>query len=193
MTQIFGDFTEKISPNIENISLNFSSTSQTTLSQRWQNNGISARFLANYLTTFFPINQAKPDSLKQQKKIKGASGFIVNELLENATKFNDKSSDYPIQIEVFFQVNHISFLVTNSISQFNIKPFQQLINTLLSGDPEKLYFNCLEQEKNEDNCFGLGLLTIIKNYPIKIGWQFKTLSYQTKEVTVVTTMVQLQV
>lgn len=64
MTQIFGDFTEKISPNIENISLNFSSTSQTTLSQRWQNNGISARFLANYLTTFFPVDQTKPDSLK---------------------------------------------------------------------------------------------------------------------------------
>lgn len=192
MTQIFGDFTEKISSDIENISLNFSSPNQTTLSQRWRNNGLSAGFLADYLTTFFPINQAEPNSLKKQKRIKGSSNFIANELLENATKFNDKNSDYPIHIEVSFQVNHIGFLVTNSVSEFNIKPFQQVINTLLSSDPEALYFNRLEQEEDEDNCAGLGLLTIVKDYSVKIGWKFKTLSHQTKKVTIVTTMVQLQ-
>jgi len=190
MTQIFGDFTEKISPDIENLSINFSSPKQ--LSEYWQNNGLSAEFIADYLITYFPANPTEPNSLKKQKKVKGSSNFIANELLENASKFNDKSSNYPIYVEIYLQVNHIGFRVTNSVSEFHIKPFQQFINTLLSSDPEELYFNHLEQDENHDNHSRLGLLTIIKDYSTKIGWEFKTLSYQTKPVTVVTTMVQLQ-
>ena len=53
MTQIFGPFTERKDDDSEYLKIGFSPTS-IPIQQRWRNNGLSADFLADYLSTFFP-------------------------------------------------------------------------------------------------------------------------------------------
>ncbi|HSF76291.1 MAG TPA: ATP-binding protein, partial [Microcoleus sp.] len=70
MTQIFGDFIEQPASQ-EYLIMGFSPSS-VPLKQRWRNNGLSADFLADYLTTFFPGNQDDPSTIERQAEIKSA-------------------------------------------------------------------------------------------------------------------------
>ena len=58
--------------------------------QRSRNNGLSADFIADYLTTFFPKDEDITNTNKKQAEIKSAVSYIANELLENAMKFNGR-------------------------------------------------------------------------------------------------------
>ena len=93
MIQIFGDFIEQ-PPSQEYLIIGFSPSS-IPLKQRWRNNGLSADFLADYLTTFFPGNEDDPSTIERQAEIKSAVSYIANELLENAMKFNDANLGVP--------------------------------------------------------------------------------------------------
>ena len=97
MAQFFGDCIEDIPTSQEYLILGFSPSS-VPLKQRWRNNGLSADFLADYLTTFFPGDEENPITVVQQAEIKSAVSYIANELLENAMKFSDENSEQPISI-----------------------------------------------------------------------------------------------
>ena len=99
MTQIFGDFIDDLPPSQEYLIVGFSPSS-VPLKQRWRNNGLSADFLADYFTTFFPSSQSDRTESDRQAEIKSAVSYIANELLENAIKFNDETSQYPISIHL---------------------------------------------------------------------------------------------
>ncbi len=89
MIEIFGDFSESKLNNEEFLIIGFSPTS-IPIKQRWRNNGLSADFVADYLTTFFPVSDEDPSTRERQVEIKGAVSYIANELLENAMKYNDE-------------------------------------------------------------------------------------------------------
>ena len=91
MTQVFGNFVEMDEHKQEYLIIGFSPTS-IPLQQRWRNNGLSADFLADYLSTFFPGEDA--ESQEQQTEVKDAVSYVANELLENAMKFNHLPSKY---------------------------------------------------------------------------------------------------
>ena len=84
MTQIFGDFIENPSSQ-EYLIIGFSPTS-LPLQQRWRNSGLSADFLADYVSTFFPGGDTT--ALNRKAEVKDAVSFVANELLENAMKFS---------------------------------------------------------------------------------------------------------
>src|SRR6266481_4621306 len=69
----------------EYLTLAFSPIS-APLRSRWRNNGLSADFLGDYVTTFLPANGALPASGRRQNEVKHAVTYIANELLENAMK-----------------------------------------------------------------------------------------------------------
>jgi hypothetical protein len=192
MIQIFGDFIEQAT-SPEYLIIGFSPCS-IPLKQRWRNNGLSADFLADYLTTFFPGKEDDPSTVNRQAEIKSAVSYIANELLENAMKFNDETSDYPIDIKLQLESNGLIFSVANSIPPQAVGKFQTYIQELLTSDPNELYLQRLEQNAADDNYTGsgLGLLTMLTDYNAKIGWKFKTVQ-QDPEVIAVTTMVQLGV
>ena len=73
MAQIFGDFIETSEDNGEYLKISFHPGS-TSLQQRWRNNGLSADFLAGYLSTFFPGDDRS--SAERQSNIKDAISFI---------------------------------------------------------------------------------------------------------------------
>jgi len=192
MIQTFGNFIEP-TPSQEYLIIGFSPSS-IPLKQRWRNNGLSADFLADYLTTFFPGNQDDSSTLTRQAEIKGAVSYIANELLENAMKFNDENSYYPIDIKLLLEKDGLIFSVANSIPPRSIDRFQAYIQKLLVSDPSEMYIDQLENNAADDNCSGsgLGLLTILNDYSAKMGWKFETVQ-KDPEVIAVTTMVQLTV
>ncbi|MEG4305424.1 DUF6272 family protein [Microcoleus sp. D3_18a_C4] len=192
MIQILGDFIEQAGSQ-EYLIIGFSPSS-VPLKQRWRNNGLSADFLADYLTTFFPGNQDEPSTIERQAEIKSAVSYIANELLENAMKFNDETSEYPIDIKVQLESDGVIVSVANSISPQAVDKFQAYIQELLASEPSELYIQRLEKNAADDNCTnsGLGLLTMLTDYTAKLGWKFQTV-HQDPEVIAVTTMVQLTV
>ncbi|HAT14651.1 MAG TPA: ATP-binding protein [Microcoleaceae bacterium UBA11344] len=192
MIEIFGDFIERKNSQ-EYLIVGFSPSS-IPLKQRWRNNGLSADFLADYLTTFFPGNQDDTSSLTRQAEIKSAVSYIANELLENAMKFNDENSQYPIDIKLQLHKDGLIFSVANSISPPSVDKFQRYIQKLLVSDPSEMYIEKLEKNAADESSTdsGLGLLTMLNDYSAKMGWKFETVQ-KDPEVIAVTTMVQLTV
>jgi hypothetical protein len=192
MIQTFGDFIE-LPASQEYLIIGFSPSS-IPLKQRWRNNGLSADFMADYLTTFFPGNEDDSSTIERQAEIKSAVSYIANELLENAMKFNNETSEYPINIKLQLESDGVLFSVANSISPQGVDKFQAYIQQLLASDPSELYIQQLEKNAVEESCTdsGLGLLTMITDYSAKIGWKFQTV-HKDPEVIAVTTMVQLRV
>jgi hypothetical protein len=192
MIEIFGDFIERKNSQ-EYLIIGFSPSS-IPLKQRWRNNGLSADFLADYLTTFFPGNQDDDSALTRQAEIKSAVSYIANELLENAMKFNDENSQYPIDIKLQLESDGVIFSVANSISPPSVDKFQRYIQKLLVSDPSEMYIEKLEKNAADESSTdsGLGLLTMLNDYSAKMSWKFETVQ-QEPEVIAVTTMVQLKV
>jgi hypothetical protein len=193
LIQIFGDFDEQLHHSEEYLIIGFSPSS-VSLKQYWRNNGLSADFLADYVTTFFPVEDDAADSLNRQIEIKGAVAYIANELLENAMKFNDNATQFPISIRLQLYSDKIVIIITNTISPTDMLKFQQFIQKLQLEDPQELYIHQLEHNATADdsNHSGLGLLTMLNDYMAKIGWKFETLQIE-PAITKVITMVQLGV
>ena len=193
MTQIFGDFSDDIPNSQEGLTIVFSPTS-ISLKERWGNNGLSADFMADYFATFFPGTENETPEPDMQAQVKSAVSFIANELLENAMKFNDETSPYPISISLLMDRHRLVFLATNSVHPQKLDRFQAFIKELLTCDPNELYLRHLENDvdDNKENGSGLGLLTMINDYCAKLGWKFETVQTD-PEAIAVTTMVQLTV
>jgi len=189
MAQIFGDFIADIPTSEEYLIIGFSPSSMP-LKQRWRNNGLSADFIADYFTTFFPGDPAPDKGITMKAEVKSAVSFIANELLENAMKFSDETSHYPVTIQLNLKSNNMVFWVTNSISYQQIEKLQTFIQDLTLNDPGDLFIRRLEEPSDGES--GLGLLTMVNDYQAKLGWKFETV--QTDPLTIaVTTMVQLKI
>ncbi len=191
MAQIFGDFVEIEEESGEYLKISFHPAS-APLQQRWRNNGLSADFLADYLSTFFPGDD--PTSTDRQTEIKDAISFIANELLENAMKFSYASSNPTVSIEMILKPENISLYTINSIDPGSIQPFQKLIQRIFAGDPNELYLEQLERNSETgDDSSGLGFLTILNDYGAVLAWKFTGGPQEKDAATAVTTLVQLPV
>ena len=196
MTQIFGDFIEKEEGSGEYLKIGFSPNS-IPLQQRWRNNGLSADFLAGYLSTFFPGED--PGSTDRQTEIKDAVSYIANELLENSMKFSYAPSHHSVSIEMFLEADVITLYATNSIDPKTTEPFQQFLQRLLTEDPNELYIEQLERNAEADDegneggdVSGLGFLTMLNDYGATLAWRFVPLGHNGAGV-VLTTIVQFSV
>jgi hypothetical protein len=191
MAQIFGEFRERQEKDGEYLQIGFSPTS-IPIQQRWRNNGLSADFLADYLSTFFPGEDAA--STERQAEIKGAVSYIANELLENAMKFSYAPAHHAISLALYLEADAISLYVTNSVDAQTLAALQQHIQRLLTEDPTALYLEQLERNAEADNggASGLGLLTMLNDYGATVAWKFEPVAPEADVVTV-TTMVRVPV
>jgi len=197
MTKIFGEFKAPPRNSQEYLIMGFS-PSFVPIQLRWRNNGLSADFLADYLATFFPISDSEAISLEQRKEIRGAVSYIANELLENAMKFNDESTLYPISLQFQLYSDHLMLSATNSTPKENVEHFQSFIQELLHCDLQEFYIRQIKRAQENENTMnnkstGLGLLTMLDDYNAKLGWKFETIQEDAQTINVVTTMVQLPI
>ncbi|MCT7956187.1 slr1658 superfamily regulator [Laspinema palackyanum] len=191
MTEIFGDFIEDLPSGTEYLILGFSPAS-IPLKQRWRNNGLSADFLADYLTTFFPNSEETASPPDKKAEIQCAVSYIANELLENAMKFSAQAPGAPISIQLHLNPERIVFVTTNSICREKVREFKGFLKLLSTEDPLELYIKQVEKNAQEggSSTSGVGFLTMINDYDAKIGWKFQDMNAEQKAIAV-TTMVQL--
>lgn len=191
MIQKFGNFSELKQGVGEYLKIGFLPGS-ISLQQRWRNNGLSADFLAGYVSTFFPVEG--DISAERQSEIKDAVSYIANEVIENAMKYSYAPSRHTVSIEMFLESDSINLYTNNSIDPAKLEPFQKFIQRLLTEDPDELYMEQLESNADDENdgASGLGFLTMLNDYHTTLAWQFSDEGQGEGDVTV-TTMVRLPV
>ena len=171
--QIFGDFLEEIPISDDYITLNFSPDSSPR-KRPWEQNGISADFLGDYFSAFFPGDPVCGSKINRKDTIKGVVSYIANELLENAVKFSDWSAKLPISITLYLYEEELIFYVSNYANQVIVDKYKSFIEAMLASDIDQLYTRQLEKSGagGESN---MGLLTMINDYSARLGWKFNHL------------------
>lgn len=196
MHQTLGDFIDAFPPDQDALVLSFTPTSEH-IRHRWRSQRLSAHFVADYLTNFLPLDDKNPDTEKHVKEVKGAVGYIANELLENAMKFNLDSKRNKVKLGVHYLEGPTPLAVmftTNTVAPTGAAKFQTFIQKLLAADPEEMYMQQVEASLEDENAgmSGLGYLTMINDYQAKLGWRFESLPSHAELISV-TTVVQLPV
>ena len=166
--QIFGEFIQKFPPEKDSLELTFTPTS-VPLKKRWRNNRLSAHFIADYFTTFLPLDDAQCQQKKRIQESRCAVSYIANELLENAMKYNSEKAHAQIKFGIhFLEQDRLVAVIfaTNTINLKNEQKLQNFIKKLSQKDPELLYVEQLEKNainEHGEECSGLGILTMINN------------------------------
>ncbi len=183
MTEDFGQIqTIRHGRETESLKLSFWPGS-IPLRQRWRNNGLSADFLGDYVTTFFPLDENDPATRRRQNEIRGAISFIANELLENAMKFHDESLPEPITVELYLQQQQIVIQESNAANRNTAETFRAFVRRLQESDPTELYISQIEENAVSDTTAGLGYLTMINDYQAELAWRFEALAEAGHRVT----------
>jgi hypothetical protein len=190
MTQVFGELIEKPIKN-EYLTLVFS-PSRLPFRRRWRNNSLSADYVAEYLSTFFPPKENDYISLRRQSEIKSAVSYIANELLENAMKHSENIAEYSITLHLQLEDKEVRLFVNNIVNPVKASTFQLFIQQLINSNPEDFYLRQLERnaEEIDSKNSGLGFLTMINDYSAKLGWEFQIIQEEPQLISV-TTMVKL--
>ncbi|AFY84438.1 hypothetical protein Oscil6304_4934 [Oscillatoria acuminata PCC 6304] len=189
MNEIFGEFIHDLPPGHDYLDIGFSANSRP-IKDRWRNNLLSAYFVADYLTTFLPIDDNDPAAKRRQQDSKASVSYVANELLENTMKFHSPADEYPVRFGIHFIEGPEKIIVLmsrNTVTQEAGDRFKAFIQELLSSDPQELYIKRME-ENNQDS--GLGFLTMMIDYSAKLGWKFEPIPNH-PNLMVATTLVQL--
>jgi hypothetical protein len=182
MDWIMGEFRmPREEAEVESLTLRFSPGS-IPIKQRWRNNGLSADFLADYVSTFFPRIEADPASEARRIEIGGAVKYIANELLENAMKYSMDTVSQPISIMLQLDHECIAFWETNAVGTAQWERFRAFIDRLAEVDPSAFYLEQLERSA-EGGGSGLGFLTMINDYGARLAWQVRSATSDTVTVT----------
>jgi hypothetical protein len=173
----------------EYLTLAFSPLS-APLRSRWRNNGLSADFLGDYVTTFLPANGiAAAES--QRTEIRHAVTYIANELLENAMKYHQHDINIPIGIHLELTHDHVTVSASNGVGAGQAQRYQAFLEHMIQKDAGDLLLQRLEDgaggDESAKSC--LGLLTMINDYGARLGWRFEANSAHSEVMTVTTSAV----
>src|ERR1700689_305301 len=141
--QILGHDERQLDEKSEYLVLSFSPLS-APIRSRWRNNGLSADFLGDYVTTFFSASGDVTDTPAHQKEIKHAVTYIANEFLENAMKYHERDVDIPIGIRLELTGSRITITASNGVGVEQADRYKAFVATILSSDAGDLLVRQLE-------------------------------------------------
>lgn len=98
--------------------------------------------------------------------------YVANELLENAVKFGSSGN---VEVETGLVRREFLLRISNTVTREVAARFQELIAELDEGeDPGTMLIERIEANaENPDlGSSGLGLLTLMSDYGVQLGWQF---------------------
>jgi len=191
-TVTYGAFQENLSPHQqEHLALHFS-PSHVPIGKRWESNGLSADYIADYFRSLYVDNtpQSTPDLDEVAlNNLYDAIKYVSNELLENAMKFQDDKVQSSAEVFLSLQTYELIFCVTNGVTQQQVQRLRKHIDKILHSDPQEAYFETMRNSLKEENQneSGLGLLSMICDYEANVGWKIE---YH-PDKTLVSTMVIL--
>jgi hypothetical protein len=158
------------------------------LRSRWRNNGLSADFLGDYVTTFLPTDRSTTGVEGSQTGIRHAVTHIANELLENAMKYHEHDVNIPIEIRLELTSDHITVSASNGIDAEQARCYQAFVENILHEDAGDLLVRRLEEgaggKESKKSC--IGLLTIMNDYVAQLGWHFESHPAYSDVMTVTT-------
>jgi hypothetical protein len=189
ISQSFGNHGEP-SGECEYLTMAFSPLN-APLRSRWRNNGLSADFLGDYVTTFLPTEGSIGADECRQKEIRHAVSYIANELLENAMKYHERLGDIPIGIHLELTRERIAVSASNGVNASQAEHYKTFVERLLAGDASDLLLKQQEESSGggapTSSC--VGLLTMITDYGAKLGWRFEANPEESNMITVTTSAV----
>lgn len=184
----YGDFIELDEDRDgEGLALRFSPSS-TPLQQRWRNNGLSADFVAGYISTFLPVDDDDPSAVRRRADVPAAVGYVANELLENAMKYGDGVAGRPIVMHLRLEKERVIFQLSNGATSAQADALRAFIRRLEAVGPDELMIAQMEDGGGE-NGSGLGLATMMNDYGAKLAFQL--VGCKNGEDGVITTQVEL--
>lgn len=136
---------------------------------RWSLCNLTANFMAEYFGELFPDADAD-ERLLSRDEISGAVGYVLNELVENAVKFNLNGD---ITVTVGLGREDLVCLVSNQIPNASVPKLRQKLLELTQEDPGELLRRQAEAnfEDAESSGSGLGYLIIMNDYGVSLGWK----------------------
>lgn len=177
--KIFGTWEEltAVSPHYATMNLN-----ATHLATHWRRNSLSSDYWAAYAALQIP--EIVPTGWLRREDVNYVLSYLLNELFENCAKFS-AGPEQTVHYQAWYEDERIVFQFTNHIQPAGERLFIDLILEILTGDPDELYFQKLEENAEQDlGGSGLGYLTLIKDYGIQFGFRFRPINDETTAVDV---------
>jgi hypothetical protein len=109
----------------------------TQLAEHWRRCSISSDFLARYTALFVP--EVVPAGMLRRSAVENVLSYLLNELFENTAKFSG-GPILTVCYRAWILEERIIFQLTNHISPTDQASFINLIQELLEGDVDTLYF-----------------------------------------------------
>ena len=144
---------------------------------RWSLCNLTANFMAEYFGELFPETDQE-ERLISREEVSGAVSYILNELVENAVKFNQNGD---INVTVGIGREDLVCLVSNQIMSSTIPRLREKLTELATEDPGELLRRQAEEnaENAESEGSGLGYLIIMNDYGVSLGWKLDSVSPST--------------
>lgn len=140
----------------------------------WKRVGILADFVAGFYSySFLPPELAVKDIT--ETPVFTSISTVFNEMVENAAKYSvDKKAKIKINLNQYG--NLFKMQVENTTSVESAMNFHDIMETIFSTDDlDSLYFQKLEDNSvNPTGHSGIGLMMILKDYPVKMGVRITT-------------------
>lgn len=144
------------------------------LMRYWRRIGILSDFIGYfYGFSFLPNVPTESMDIKNSDIVHSIS-TVFNELLENAAKYSyDKKAD--IEISLIRRAKTFEMLVRNKTNESNVTAYEASLEEIFSTkDLEKLYLEKLENNENDPLRSGIGLIMVLKDYPVEMEVVFES-------------------
>jgi hypothetical protein len=130
----------------------------------WKRCGVTADYGARYLSC----------AVKQEKQLENSASTILNELIENAAKYSASGAE-SVELRISSEKDRIIFQVDNTSDAEHFYAFRDFVMELTSGvDVQEMYLKKLQSiGAKDDGSSGIGLMTIISYYGLKISCRFQ--------------------
>mgnify|MGYP001810152075 CR=1 FL=1 len=152
------------------------------LARFWHRCGMTSDFWARYGSLFVPT--APRSGFLSRESAFHVFSYLLNELFENCAKFSGGPVS-AVGFDSWMFADQVVYQISNHIRPEGVQGFTELIQELLQGDLEELYFRKLEANaESGQGGSGLGYLTLMKDYGIKFGFGFEALGDESVRVDV---------
>jgi hypothetical protein len=179
--EILGQFTEEARE--KPLSQTSLVTNSTDMLQNWRRVSLCSDFLAKYYSYYFPYREKAKQKISRDTAENNIS-FVINELIENTAKYAD-ARDKTVTIKIMLFDEDVLFQVSNYLTPNLATSFVALAREILESDPEELYIKRLERNTEADTGdSGLGYLTLINDYGIRMGFKFERVDAELVQVTI---------
>jgi hypothetical protein len=176
VSEIIGSFSLDSSFD-EHLSLTLSPDSFVA---NWSLCSRTAMFLAERIEPLLPETDYADRRIRREE-VSGAVGYILNELVENAVKFNQSGN---INVSLGSGREGLICLVSNQITNASVPELREKLREITTGDPEKLLRRRAEENAEDEGRegSGLGYLSIINDYGVSLGWKLDSVSSSTVRI-----------